>query len=141
MIFQDYRCAECGHEENNFMWNSYKKVKNPKKCVKCGGESHIKYRLKRDFQCSLTLGDKTFRSTKEKQEWLNRNNLIEGGDLVGGSRHYIPPGMDEPASVPHGSVQFDHMPTEKDLENLTYQHLQRIQQGDRSFHVKETMRS
>ena len=141
MIFQDYECGSCGLVEVNFMWNSYKKVKNPKPCAKCGEPSHIRYQLKRDYQCSLTLGDKTFKSTKEKQDWLRRNNLMEGGDLVGGSRHYIPPGLDEPASVPHGSIEFDHMPTAKDLEAHTAKIMQRIAQGDRQYHVKETMRS
>lgn len=141
MILQDYRCTKCGFVEEDVCWASHKEVKHTIECVKCEAPSKIRYKKKSDFQRSLTLGKRTFASTQEKRRWLDRNNLIEGGDLVNGSRHYIPPGMDEPASVPHGSIQFDHMPTAKDLESHTAEILQRIQQGDRSYHVKETMKS
>ena len=141
MVLQDYRCSACGFVEEDVCWATHKEVQHTVECVKCGKPSHIRYTKKPDYQCSLTLGKKTFGSTREKRRWLEERNLIEGGDLVKGSRHYIPPGMDEPAAVPHGSLQFNHMPTAKDLENKTAEIMQRIQQGDRSFHVKETMRS
>ena len=141
MVLQDYRCSKCGFIEEDVCWATHRELKHTIDCLKCGKPSHIRYTKKPDYQCSLTLGQKIFGSSKAKQRWLNENNLIEGGDLVRGSRHYIPPGLDEPASVPHGTLEFDHMPTEKDLEAHTAKIMQRINQGDRSFHVKETMQS
>ena len=148
IILQDYWCEACNRIERDRMWASASCVENPAVCSFCGGRAHIRYcKRQGDFGYNPrlygdkpipTLGGARFENRSEKLKYLAKKGLSEASDLIGGSRTgYIPPGMDEPAAVPSGSVAFDHMPTDAELDAISGKIItEEINQGSRKYHAK-----